>query len=239
MKIKDTFRSFILHTAPVPLPEKIRSGLAGGIAISLLAVMLRYLPQDAYPLMMLASMAASAVLLYAVPHSPLAQPWNLIGGHLISAIAGWVCAMLIHDPLIAAGVSVGAAIFLMHIFNCLHPPGAATALTMVLSSTQFQGMGWKWMMLVVAINAGISLILALVINNTIPGRQYPMRHLAQQPPKPGPFISLEQQDLEHALSQMEGVIDVSEEDLALIYEFALRSAQERNDAAIDRHEKQA
>lgn len=229
MRIKDSIRSFMPHIAPVPLAEKVRSGLAGGASILLLAAALHYLPQNTYPLMMLGSMAASAVLLYAVPHSPLTQPWNLIGGHLISAITGWLCILLLHNPLIAAGIGVGTAIFLMHYFNCLHPPGAATALTLILSSTQFQTMGFKAVMIIVAINATISLFLALAINNLLPGRQYPMRHTAQPAPKPGPFISLEQQDLEVALVQMNGVIDVSEEDLAQIYTLALRNAQDRND----------
>ena len=229
MRIKGSIRSFLPHIAPVPLAEKIRSGIAGGLAILLLAVALNHLPQNTYPLMMLASMAASAVLLYAVPHSPLTQPWNLIGGHLISALAGWLCILLLHNPLIAAGVGVGAAIFLMHYFNCLHPPGAATALTLILGSAQFHAMGLKAVMIIVAINAAISLFLALAINNLLPGRQYPMRHTPQPAPKPGPFISLEQQDLELALVQMNGVIDVSEEDLAQIYTLALRNAQDRND----------
>jgi len=74
------------------------------------------------------SMAASAVLLYAVPRSQLAQPWNLVGGHLFSAICGWLSMAYISDPLLAAGVAVGAAIFLMYVLNCLHSPGAATPL---------------------------------------------------------------------------------------------------------------
>ena len=227
MRIKDIVISYMQHIAPVSLTEKIRSGLAGGIAIFLLALALNYLPLGAYPVSMLGSMAASAVLLFAIPHSPLSQPWNLIFGHMISALAAWVCIMFIRDPFVAAGVGVGAAIFLMHFFRCLHPPGAATALTIVLNSEQFHSMGLKWVMLVVLINAGISLLLALLINNMIPGRQYPIRHIPQQLPKPETFISLEQQDLEMALMQMEGVIDVSEEDLAKIYEFALRNAQGR------------
>ncbi|MFA5825135.1 MAG: HPP family protein [Gallionellaceae bacterium] len=231
MSIKNSVRSFMPHIAPTPLSEKIRSGLAGGIAIFLLAVALKYLPHDTYPLLMLGSMAASAVLLFAVPHSPLAQPWNLIGGHLLSALAGWFAILFIHEPLIAAGIAVGAAIFLMHYFNCLHPPGAATALTLVLSSAQFQDHGWQWVALVVVINAGISLLLALLINNMLPNRQYPMPHTPPAPPKPGPFIALEQRDLEWALMQMQGVIDVSEEDLAEIYKLALRRAQERSEAA--------
>ena len=239
MEIKDAVRSLLPHIAPVPLTEKMRSGLAGGTAIFLLALALKYLPQDTYPLLMLGSMAASAVLLFAVPHSPLAQPWNLIGGHMVSAIGGWICLLLIHDPVIAAGVSVGMAIFLMHYLHCLHPPGAATALTLVLGSAQFQSMGWKWVMLVIIINAGISLVLALLINNMLPGRRYPMQHTPQPPPKPVPFIALEQEDLELALVQMGGVIDVSEEDLAQIYEFALHNAQVRNEAELGRLKRTA
>ena len=220
-------RSFMPHHSQVGLTEKFRSGIAGGSAILLLALALHYLPLGDYPLVMLGSMAASAVLLFAVPHSPLAQPWNLVGGHLLSALAGWVCILFIHDPFIAAGVAVGAAIFLMHYVNCLHPPGAATALTLVLSSAQFQHSGWQWTLLVVTVNTLISLLLALLINNMLPGRRYPLPQVVQTPPKPGPFIALEQRDLESALAQMKDVIDVSEEDLAKIYGLALLHAQER------------
>jgi len=101
----------------------------------------------------------------------------------------------------------------------------------VLGSAQFHSMGWQGVLLVVAINAGISLMLALLINNMLPGRRYPMPHTPPAPPKPGPFISLEQGDLEWALGQMDGVIDINEADLAAIYALALRRAQERNETA--------
>ncbi len=210
--------------------EKLRSGLAGGISILLLTLVLQYLPPTFFPLLIVASMAASATLLYATPHSPLSQPWNLVGGHIISALAGLACSALIPEPTLAAGAAVGLAILLMQLFSCLHPPSAATALMMVLGNSQLHTMQWEWALYIVAINAGISLLLALVINNVLPGRRYPSQaHLPPPPPKPAPFIELEPDDLKWALTQMDSAIDVSEEDLAEIYKLALLQAQVRID----------
>jgi CBS-domain-containing membrane protein len=63
--------------------------------------------------------AASTVLLFAVPHSPMAQPWNLVIGHGISALAGWCVAYLINDVVVASAIAVGVAILLMHLLNAL------------------------------------------------------------------------------------------------------------------------
>ncbi|MDX8399083.1 MAG: HPP family protein [Gallionellaceae bacterium] len=227
MDINTFLRSFHPHNTSVPTIEKLRSGLAAGIAIFILGLALSFLPQSSYPFLMLGSMAASATLLFAVPHSPMAQPWNLIGGHLISALFAWPCIVLIHDPVIAAAVAVGGSIFVMHYLNCLHPPGAATALTLVLSSTIFLNNGWVWTLLVVAINAFIFLVLALVLNNLLPSRRYPMQQMPLTPHKPRSPLAPEILDIEYALEQMGSVIDVSEEDLVKIYELALLHAHKR------------
>ncbi|MBI4809368.1 MAG: HPP family protein [Nitrosomonadales bacterium] len=228
MDSRSFFASFKPHPLQTSTAEKLRSGIAGGLAILLLTLALQYLPQTGLPLLIVASMAASATLLYATPHSPLSQPWNLVGGHIVSALAGLACSALIPEPALAAGAAVGLAILLMQFLNCLHPPSAATALMMVLGSSQFHVMQWQWALLIVAINAGISLLLALAINNLLPGRRYPMHALpVQAPPKPAPFIALEERDLKWALERMDSAIDVSEEDLAEIYKLALQSAQAR------------
>jgi CBS-domain-containing membrane protein len=233
MDLKSFLQSFKPHVVQTSFPEKLRSGLAGGAAILLLTLALQHLPHDGFPLLIVASMAASATLLYATPHSPMSQPWNLVGGHVVSAIAGLLCSLLIPDPALAAGAAVGTAILSMQVLNCLHPPSAATALMMVLGSSQFHDLPWHWALAIVAANAGISLLLALAINNLLPGRRYPMHALPEQePPKPAPFITLEQTDLEWALAQMDSMIDVSEEDLAEIYQLALQSAQKRADALL-------
>ncbi len=232
MNIKFFPTSSRLHVGETSAAEKLRSALAGGTAILVLMLALHYLPQTTHSLFIVASMAASATLLYAVPHSPLAQPWNLIGGHVVSALAGLICGLLIPDPTLAAGAAVGSAILLMEFLRCLHPPSAATSLLMVLVSSPFHDLSWQWAVCLVAINAGILLLLALAINNLLPGRRYPMRTVPKQtPPKPAPFISLEQDDLEWALQQLDSVIDVSKEDLTEIYRLALQHAQTRTAGA--------
>ncbi len=232
MNIKSFLSSLTPHVGQTSVAEKLRSGLAGGVAILLLMLSLHYLPHGAHSLFIVASMAASATLLYAMPHSPLAQPWSLVGGHLVSALAGLLCGAFIPEPSLAAGAAVGSAILLMEFLRCLHPPSAATALLMVLGNSQLHDSGWQWAVYIVAINAGISLLLALAINNLLPHRRYPMRALPErEPPKPAPFVSLEQPDLEWALEQLDSVIDVSEEDLAEIYTLALQHAQARMEGA--------
>lgn len=231
MNIGAFLKAFQPHANPIPLVEKVRSGLAGGLAILSLAWALHQLPQHVYPLLMLGSMAASAVLLFAAPHSPFSQPWNLIGGHTVSAIAGWASCLFVSDPVLAAGAAVGTAIFLMYVLRCLHPPGAATALTLVLSSAQFSGMGWQWVGEIVIVNSGLMLLLALLINNVLPGRKYPVALSAPIQPKIAPSIFPQQTDIEWALAQMDSVIDVSLEDLTEIYTIAQQRANNRYEAS--------
>jgi CBS domain-containing membrane protein len=229
MNFKDLFPSLKPSFDPVPLTEKIRAGLAATAGILLMGLALRFLPQAGYPLILLASSAAAAALLYAVPHSPMAQPWPLVGGNLLAGMVGWTCSLLIPDPVLAAACAVGMAIFLMHLLHCLHPPGAATAIIMVLGAEQFHHHGWGWAASTVIANTILSLLLALTINNLIPGRRYPMRSAVMPPLRQtaGSSGELGQEDIEWALTQMDGVIDVSEQDLLNIYRLASGHATER------------
>jgi CBS-domain-containing membrane protein len=226
MQIKEFFHSFLPPRVTIGIKEKILSGLAGGVATLMLAIALHLLFKQGYPILLLGSMAASSVLLFAAPHSPFSKPWNLIAGHLVSAIAGWMCSLLIADPSLSAGAAVGTAIFLMYLLNCLHPPGAATALTLVLGAEQFQHLGWHWVTLIVVANAGLSLLLALLINNLLPGRHYPAAR-APQPANLETIIQPEPIDFEWAVSEMDSLIDVSLEDLTQIYALAQSRAKNR------------
>ncbi len=224
MDLNTFLRAFRPHILQVPFSEKLRSGLIAGIAILLLALALPLFPSNIATFLMLGSMAASATLLFAVPHSPMAQPWNLVGGHLISALIGWLCIVFIHSPVLAAACAVGTAIFLMYYLNCLHPPGAATALSLVLGSSVFLQHGWAWTMLMVGANALIFLVLGLVLNNLLPGRRYPMPQQPAAPHKPVAPVAISEQDIDWAVEHMGGMIDVSTEDLIQIFELAQQHA---------------
>lgn len=208
--------------------EKVKSGISGAVGIFLLGLALKYFPQFHYPTAMLASMAASAVLLYAAQHSPMAQPWPLIGGHFVSAVCGWLAAQFITDPVGAAAVAVGGAIFSMSLTRSLHPPGAATALIMVLNYGTYHEFGWQWAGYVVALNALISLLAALAVNNLMPGRYYPAKKPVCRRPDIQPAVPLiNREDIEVALAEMGGIIDVSEDDLLSIYRIAVKNASRR------------
>ena len=90
---------------------------------------------------LVAPIGASAVLIYAVPASPLAQPWPVIGGSTLSALVGILVASLVPEPGLAVGIAVGAAIAVMSLARCLHPPGGAAALLAVLGGSTVQSPG--------------------------------------------------------------------------------------------------
>ena len=123
---------------------------------------------------LVASMGASAVLLFAVPHGPLSQPWAVLGGHLVSAVIGVACAKLIAQPLFAAPLAVSVAIGAMHYLRCIHPPGGATALNAVVGGEAVQQLGFQFVLTPVLLNAITILLIALLFNYPFAWRRYPV-----------------------------------------------------------------
>lgn len=234
MKLLQLLQPSSLHPSPAPTREKLLSSLSACIAIMLLLTVVNFVAaKSALSLLVLASMGASAFLLFVVPHSPMAQPWPLVGGHLLASLIGIACARLIPDPVLATGAAVALSIYAMHTLRCPHPPSAATAMIAVLGGPEVQALGWSFCYEVVALNAALMLLLAFGLNALIPGRRYPLRH-SHHPhheeflkSRHANYAELRDEDLEWALGRMEGVIDVTREDLMDIYEFAVEHAQER------------
>jgi CBS-domain-containing membrane protein len=125
-------------------------------------------------MMIIGSFGASAVLIYGAIRSPLAQPRNLLGGHVISALIGVTCYKLMPGQIwLASALAVATAIFVMHATKTLHPPGGATALIAVTGSSQIHDLGYFYAIMPVGVGAAIMLLVALLINNIPKNRRYP------------------------------------------------------------------
>lgn len=136
--------------------------------------MLDHLLSSADINMTIGSFGASAVLVYGAIESPLAQPRNIIGGHIISALIGVYCYQLFPSQLwLAASLAVAGSIAAMHLTKTLHPPGGATALIAVIGSPQLHDIGYRYALAPVARGAFILLFVALIVNNIPKGRKYP------------------------------------------------------------------
>jgi CBS domain-containing membrane protein len=220
--MKNLLSLFLAHQSTISPAEKLRGALAGGVAILCLGVALEHSPLSIYA--MQGWIGATVVLLFALPHSPMAQPWNVIVGQLVAACMGWLMSQLISDMVIAAALAVGLSIWLMHLVDALHPPAAATALTLVLSSSQFHHLGAAWTAVMLVANVGFILILALLINNFLPQRRYPATHLPSTVALQT-CVVIDAQDIQRALSEMQTELDVSEADLLEIYRRAAQHAQ--------------
>ncbi|MCC6301317.1 MAG: HPP family protein [Gammaproteobacteria bacterium] len=225
------------HIDPLSLREKALNAIAACLVIMTMGLVLHLLPHDNQHLPLLASMGASVFLLFVVPHSPMTQPGPVITGQLVSALAGLACAHLIDDPVIAGACSVGAAILGMELLRSLHPPGAATALAVGMSGTQLHGAVWPFLGYAVLGNILILLALAYLINNLLLGRRYPIgkshhpHHEAFDKHETGDLLQLTDPDIEWALGHMDGIVDVSKEDLIDIYELAIEHALARRKSA--------
>ena len=203
-------RSFLPAPLNVDRRERLRAAAGGLIGILVTALICRWLsPSLAHPGLpwLVAPLGASAVLVFGVPGSPLAQPWSVVGGNTISALAGITCACFIQDPVLAGAAAVGLAITLMFATRSLHPPGGAMALITALSHvTAFQ------FALFPALVNSVLLVSFGMLYNTLTGKRYPH---AQQAPRSSPDQArrFSSQDLAAVLTRHNEVIDISQDDL--------------------------
>lgn len=176
-KIKRNYRKakYVLYKETlVDFKEHFWAFLGAFVGMGIIA----YLQYNMLPredvVFLIGSFGASCVLVYGVIQSPLAQPRNLIGGHVVSAIVGVSAAKLFPDMIwLASAVAVAFAIVFMQITKTLHPPGGATALIAVTGSPVILKLGYWYVIFPVLSGAMILLIVALVFNNMTANRQYP------------------------------------------------------------------
>ncbi len=123
--------------------------------------------------LIVASMGASAILLFTVPHGEFSQPWPVFGGQVVSAIVGVACSRYMPDKMLAAALCVGFACYFMYLLRCVHPPGGATALTAVMAGPDVQALGFGFVLTPVLLNVLVLLAVAVAFNAPFPARRYP------------------------------------------------------------------
>ncbi|AWN43081.1 HPP family protein [Methylobacterium durans] len=169
--------------------------------------------------LIVAPMGASAVLLFAVPASPLAQPWPVIGGNTISAFMGVLAAHFIPDPVVAIGVGVSLAIAAMSVTRSLHPPGGAAALTALIGGPAVTSAGFLFPLFPVCVNSVILVALGIAFHK-ISRRNYP--HVPVAVPVnthgtadlPAPVrVGIRPEDVDAALVALDETLDIDRADL--------------------------
>ena len=213
--------------------EKLRSGLAAFGGIFLVGWVSSFFITGAGLPLIVASMGASAALLFAASHSPLAQPWPLVGGNIISALVGVTVAKFMPDPVLGAAFAVSLSVLIMLLTHSLHPPGGGIALIPFQGDASLHALGYHFVLLPVGLNVLILLAAGVLINNLLPARRYPAR--PQSPdllhklndPKALDRVGLTQKDLHSALKDFNAYLDVSEADLGQVVQLAGMHAYRR------------
>ena len=214
--MKQLFKQFITFALPeansVSWLERFRSVL--GVALALLAIIGLGFFLTSYgsaPPWIVASMGASAFLLFILPSSPMAQPWAVIGGSCVSALVGVTCTNLVHEVAFLIPLSVGVAILAMFAFRCLHAPAAALALLIPLSGlTDFH------FVLFPVLGNAVLLVLCAILYNSLTGKPYPHRpkKVSNFSPVEKRENQIEDEEIDTVLASYNQVLDISKADLA-------------------------
>jgi CBS-domain-containing membrane protein len=192
--------------------EKTISAAGGAVSIMAILLVTHHLLGLSGAPMLVASMGASAVLLFAVPHGALSQPWPLVGGHFTSAVIGVTCARYLGSIELAAACAVGLSIGVMHQFKSIHPPGGATALTAVMGGPAVHDLGYSFVWRPVMVNVAVILAVGVIFNLPFAWRRYPV-YLTRRRTAVVEASELSHGDVVEALRSIDSFIDITEDDL--------------------------
>lgn len=210
LKRNPSFRLFVPKLAGARLNDRLVASLGAGLGVFIAAVAGLGI-QNVWPALpfLIAPIGASAVLVFAVPASPLAQPWPVFGGNVLSAAVGVTIAHLVPYPMLAVGLAVALAIVAMSLLRCLHPPSGAVAVTAIIGSDAVIAAGYIYPVTLVAANSA-ALVLAGFLFHRISGHSYP--HRVSDTPAPLPTAML-REDIERAVAQTKETFDINPADL--------------------------
>ncbi|HSC68821.1 MAG TPA: HPP family protein [Cellvibrio sp.] len=214
--------------------EKIISGVGAFLGILTVYWTTRWCFPDGFmhtagTLIMVTSMGASAVLLFAVPQGALSQPWSVVGGHLLSAFVGVTCQQLFPDQTWTPALAVGLAVAVMHYMRCMHPPGGATALAAVIGGPEIFRLEYYYLLMPILINVASIMFMAILFNAFFPWRRYPAHLTRRKLAKPAAAserqFELTQEDFSAAMEQLNSYVDITSENLTQLLELAKQHAE--------------
>ena len=221
-------RFFGIERSRTSSSEKIVATVGSILGISITFYVTYLLIGVEAAIFLIPSMGAAAVLLFALPHGALSQPWALFMGNLMSAFIGVACYMLIPNIFVAAGLAVGLSIGAMHLLNCIHPPGGATALVAVVGGPIIHDLGFMYIFSPIFINVFTIFIIAIVFNSLFDWRRYPMSMMRFMEKKishkDATISSIQSQHIGQAIKDMDLVIDITIEDLKRLFTLTLQHA---------------
>lgn len=209
-----------IELSPVSHRERLVSALGGFVGIFAVYWTGAAVHGAAASPLLVLSMGSTAVMLFAVPHGALSQPWPLLGGHLVSGLIGIACLLYVPNPMLAASLGVGLSIGAMHYLRCIHPPAGATALAAALGDGSVRAMGFGFVAAPVMLNVLIILAAAIAFNALFSWRRYPVALVRSVAAPAAGYEAISHEDFVFALAQMDSFIDVSEDDLLRIYSLA-------------------
>ncbi|TWB43697.1 HPP family protein [Nitrospirillum pindoramense] len=225
-------RSFRATQPALPPVERIRIVAGALLGILLTTLISRWWLGDGQGLpYLVAPIGASSVLVFAAPATPLAQPWAVFGGNVVSGLAGVVCARLIPDPVMAGAGAVALAVLGMSLLRCLHPPGGAVALTAVLGGPVIHAAGFSFILAPVAANTAILITMGLAFNN-LTRHRYPHVAPAQPTPTARNNAGYTIADLDQVLAHYGEQLDVDRDDLDAVFRQVEARAYQRRHGDI-------
>lgn len=219
------------HLLPTALRQPgmhpLRSGIGAILGLLITACLTAQVIPDRSALpFLIAPIGASAVLVFALPAAPLAQPRAVIGGNFVSALCGVLMAQSVTHPMLAGPLAAGLAIMAMQATRCIHPPGGAVALVAVLGGDAVRAAGFSYALLPVGLNSALLVAMGILFNN-LAGSRYPHRAETVAPlPATDDVAAADRSgfsraDVEAALNRLEDRPDVDVADLIAL----LRAAE--------------
>lgn len=219
----------------VRLPDAMIATLGCVIAISAISAVSWIYGGKQAIIIVAPSMGAAAVLLFAVPHAPMSQPWPLFVGNISGAFIGVCCQVWVSNIVLASGLAVGVTMAFMQTFRCVHPPGGASALAAVIGGDQLKNLGFDYVIFPVLLNCVVLFISAVAINCLFPWRRYPLVFRQYHPidvtDKSGKILS--KRDFLNVIHEQD---EVSELNANLAYELYMLAEKRKQESIITQFE---